>query len=120
MTLFCKPRKHLVRIFVTEAKSKVSPEYLFLRKGDEVQFRAVNTDVDLFFPQLSFYEGKVPRSSVDVPSGTSKVLTLKEVPDVKDDKGFPYAIYCGKTDDFVQINSSPTMIIDEEDEEGDG
>jgi len=97
---------------LNSGKAEVNPPHALLNPKDTVVFVTKNTAVTIFFPTDLFKNEKGTKFKViRIESDGWKALNLK---DKINTGNYPYAIYCEKTGDFIEVNSSPSMIIIED------
>jgi hypothetical protein len=104
----------IVKIYCDKSKGNVVPSPIFLKQGESFQFLSVNSNVTLFFPNLSIFDKGhevirlVPRDSVTV-----KITSQIDPAILERSRYFPYAVFCDNANDFAEGNSSPSMIIED-------
>jgi hypothetical protein len=121
-----------VNIFTSEGKSVVWPPYLLVKEGETVVFRAVDTAVTITLPSPAIFEdptGKVETqtdqgATFEIAEGKRKRLkAIKRNTKFKNwlktkklTKQYPvrgvysYSVYCHKTGQYAEGNSSPKLI----------
>jgi hypothetical protein len=93
--------------------TKVYPGYLFVEKGKKVEFTVKKTNVTIFFPNEIFENSEKEKFKIiEIDDGGSEIIKLKK----ECASGiYPYAIYCKTTQKFVEVNSPPSMIVENDD-----
>jgi hypothetical protein len=116
------------------AKCVVMPGYVCAEPGHKIQFKAVNTEVTVFIPD-EIVAGDRNRVFMLKPQQKKNITIMKKaleesigMTDEQADKHwknygipgeFPYAVYCHDLKDFGVGNSSPVMILEPPDRDGD-
>jgi hypothetical protein len=93
--------------------TKVHPGHLFVEKGKKVEFTVRKTNVTILFPNEIFESSEKEKFKIiEIDDGGSKILKLKG--DCSSGI-YPYAIYCKTTHKFVEVDSPPSMIVENDD-----
>lgn len=116
--------RHVVTIITGNGKPSVSPPTLYLRSGNTIWFRVISTKPSpqkthalLFFPKdLSQEGGAVVKFKVlKLPTPPNAEWTKYKLHKKCLTGKHPYAIYSMQDNDFVEVNSSPSMIVENDD-----
>jgi hypothetical protein len=96
-----------VMIVCRKSSAHVRPAQRIAKPGQDVTFKAIRSDVTLFFPNPALFG--CPSARLDSSNGREATLTVQnKVPrDV-----YPFAAYCDDLNDFAQGSSSPEMIVE--------
>lgn len=86
------------------SKSYVVPGKLKVKRGEQVTWKAAETDLVIFFPDEKLFGRREARTNI------GGEITLKVSNDIKPGR-YPYAVYTEKTNDFAEGGSMPVMII---------
>ena len=78
-----------------------------VRKGDKIKWKAIDADVELFFPDSNLFGETLGT----IRKGKVKELTVQLGARSKKGEIFHYSVYHHGTRDFGQGNSSPAIII---------
>ena len=116
------------------AKCVVMPGYVCAEPGHKIQFKAVNTEVTVFIPD-EVVAGNRNRVFMLKPQQKKSITVMKNALEESigmTDKTaeehwktygipgeFPYAVYCHDLKDFGVGNSSPVMILEPPERDGD-
>lgn len=85
-------------------RSFVVPGSIKVKRGEDVSWKAGETDLVIFFPN----ERLLGTDKISVKSGETKTETVNE--NIKPGI-YPYAVYTAENNDFAEGNSMPRMII---------
>ena len=93
---------------------QVRPAHAYVKKGDKVIFSAIDTEVEIFFPEptkniLVDNKGKADQNGITINSDNpTETFTISND---SDPGKFPYAVYCTEGSDFAEGGSAPRMIV---------
>jgi hypothetical protein len=127
-------RERHVNIFNVGGKNVVWPPYLLVKEGEEIVFRAINTSATILLPRpavLLDENGEVETQTSEgvlfqIAEGERKRFRARKRDTkfkkwLKDKKltsdypmrgAYPYSVFCEKSADFAEGNSSPVMIFE--------
>ena len=99
------PREEIIPIKFIKGSVYIKPAYV--RKGDLVIWKALDSDITLFFPNPNLFGETLGTIS----KGKNKVLRVQLGTRSKYGEKFYYSVYHHGLEDFGQGNSSPVIII---------
>jgi hypothetical protein len=95
-----------IMIICRKSSAQVRPAQFIAKEKDNITFKAVRSDVTLFFPNSALFGCSSAR--LDSSNKREATLTVQKV----QRDAYPYAVYCDDLNDFAEGNSSPEMIIE--------
>ncbi len=100
-----EPREEVIPIKINKDSVYIKPVYV--RKGDIVTWKAIDSDITLFFPDPNLFGETLGTIS----KGKYKTLRVLLGTRSKNGEKFYYSVYHHRFKDFGQGNSSPVIII---------
>lgn len=100
-----KPREEVIPIKINKGFVYIKP--VIVRRGDLVIWKAVDSDITLFFPDPDLFGETLGTIS----KGKYKVLRVQLGSRSKNGEKFYYSVYHHGLKDFGQGNSSPVIIV---------